>query len=296
MAALLSIFVLSDQLPPRETQTSINQSKALITSDRSFTATLEKALPPHAMVFQLPVMKYPESWPIGQMGDYEHFRPYLYSRDLRFSYGNDKGRGQDDWQFEVERQPPLEMAALLERVGFNAIYINRSGYADRGFTLIDGLQKGGRSQLIESPAHDLVAVLLRPAKDPVMPETPPAFKHGWYAGESNAQGDSWHYSKGDSELTLSNRSSASYKVRVRFELASPSPRTVEMWHGKTQLYRSPSLTSAKTAVSLLLELLPGETALLFKTQPAVVFPGNPDTRLLGFLLYNLHVAKEREGS
>ena len=54
-------------------------------------------LPPGAMVFQLPVMAFPEVAPAHNLGDYEHFRPYLATRALRFSYGMLKGRSRHRW-------------------------------------------------------------------------------------------------------------------------------------------------------------------------------------------------------
>jgi len=43
-------------------------------------------------VFQLPVVDFPEVPAHLGVADYAFFRPYLYSRALRFSYGSDKGR------------------------------------------------------------------------------------------------------------------------------------------------------------------------------------------------------------
>ena len=289
MATALAALILWDQLPPTATQSSLAPIQAMISSDRAFAVGLEKALTPRAMVFQLPAMRFPESWPIAQMGDYEHFRPYLYSNDLHFSYGDDKGRGRDDWQFSVEKLPAEEMIAALERYGFAAIYINRKGYDDNGVKLIDGLQAAGRTRIMESPAHDLVSILLSPSDHPVLPETPPQFKSGWYSEEGNRVGDTWHCSSGNAELTLHNSSSVTRKVRVEFELASYSTREVEIAVKGAVLYKSPTLNANRIAQSLILDLPPCATTLLLKTQPPVTFPGSADTRVLGFVLYNLHV-------
>jgi phosphoglycerol transferase len=289
LSALLLTLVLWDQLPPTTTQSDLSSIAAMISSDRAFTNDLEKALPPGALVFQLPAMKFPESWPIVQMGDYEHFRPYLYSKDLHFSYGDDKGRGRDDWQFAVEHLPPAEMIAALEKYGFAAIYINRRGYEDGGRKLIEGLQGAGRQKLIESPAHDLVSVLLAPSQNPIMPETPPQFVHGWYTEEGDAKDQTWHCSSGDAEVILHSNLLVPRKVQVEFELAAPSTRTVELWAKGALVYSSPTLNANKVPHSMILELPPGATTLTFRTQPPVIFPGNADTRLLGFVLYNLRV-------
>ena len=75
------------------------------------------------------------------MQDYEHFRPFLWTRTLRFSYGTDKGREREGWQRHVwERLMPKEMVAYLEGHGFDAIMINRRGFADNARSLESGLQ------------------------------------------------------------------------------------------------------------------------------------------------------------
>lgn len=290
-AVALSVLVVWDQVPPRESEASLAEVEKTVSSDRTFALTMEKKLPPHAMVFQLPVMKFPESWPIQQMGDYEHFRPYLHTSSLRYSYGSDKGRAEENWQLDVERRPAPEMVAALEKIGFSAVYINRKGYADNGDALIAALQGAGRSVDLESPAGDLAYVRLTPAAHPILPESPPYFVTGWYAEEGSPPGDTWHYSNGNAELILSNPSSAPQAVTISFQLASPSPRTVEVWEGNKVLYKSPYLNMQHVDCSISLVLKPGTTTLSFKTEPPVTFPGNPDTRLLGFLLYNVNVKK-----
>lgn len=293
---LLVGLICWDQLPLQKTAESLARTEMRVSSDRAFTAAMEDALPPSAMVFQLPVMPFPESWPIHQMTDYEHLRPYLYSTDLHFSYGSDKGRAREKWQDVAARQPVPELVATLERAGFAALYINRKGYPDGGAALLTKLREAGRTTVIESPAGDLVCVLLHPAVSPELPQSPPYFSAGWYGEEGNAQGDTWHYSKGDAEIVLFNTSSHPQSRRFSFQLASPSPRTVEIWVKDRMLYRSPDLSFERVSHSLTLSLAPGETTLTFKTQAPVTFPHNPDTRLLGFLLYNPRLEVAPDGA
>jgi phosphoglycerol transferase len=289
---VLAVAIAWDQLPPRMSKAYIAGIEARVASDRAFTAAMEKALPPSAMVFQLPVMSYPESWPIVKMADYEHLRPYLYSSSLHFSYGSDKGRARDGWQLPTSRLPVPDMVATLERAGFSAVYINRQGYADGGAALLAGLQAAGRTETIESSAGDLVCVRLHAASTPELPDSPPEFAAGWYDEESDATGDVWRYSSGNAELVLSNVASNPQHRRLRFELASPSPRTVTISVESGVLYRSPELGGERLAVSLPLLLAPGTTRLAFTTEPPIRFPYSPDQRLLGFLLYNLKLESD----
>lgn len=160
---------LWDQLPPPRSDASIYQTEKIIDSDRALVRKIESTLPKESMIFQIPVMDFPESSPIHEMGDYEHFRPYLFSKHLRLSYGSNKGRPREGWQREVARLPPAEMASRLENYGFGAIYLNRKGYHDRGERIISGLKAVGKPVLAESPLGDIVAIKLFPSKTPALP-------------------------------------------------------------------------------------------------------------------------------
>jgi phosphoglycerol transferase len=291
-AALTIPVILWDQLPPKQTDEAIERVAASVKADRLFTSGMEKALPPGAMVFQLPVMLFPEAWPIHEMGDYEHLRPYLHSKSLRFSYGSNKGRSDTAWQTEAEQKPPAELARLLEMAGFAAIYINRKGYADNGAALIGGLQAAGYNTIIESPAHDLACVLLKPSATPTLPARPPEFSKGWYGPEGDPKSESWQCSKGDAEILLHNESEQVQTVQVSFQLSSHSPRTVRLEADGVFIYESPVLSPQKLSHFFSLKLKPGATKLSFATAPPVTFPGNPDTRAIGFMLHNFRVTPE----
>ncbi len=102
-------------------------------SDRDFVHRIESSLPKESMVFQLPLMRFPESSPINRMSDYSHFKGYLHSRHLRWSYGAVKCRQADIWQRRIiNGQPVPKMVESLVAANFAGIYIDRRGYADDG--------------------------------------------------------------------------------------------------------------------------------------------------------------------
>lgn len=94
--------------------------------DRDFVQRVEAALPRGAAVFQLPVMRFPEESFLA-MPAYDHFRPYLYSTHVRWSYGAVKGREGDRWQCAVVQRPLPEFIRELRENGFSGITINRRG-------------------------------------------------------------------------------------------------------------------------------------------------------------------------
>jgi hypothetical protein len=93
--------------------------------------TLERALPDGAMVLQLPFRTYMNESDVGRMKRYDHFKPYLASRHLRFSYpalSNEQVR----WQQAAARLDLRTLASRLAGQGFSAVLIDRYGYEDDG--------------------------------------------------------------------------------------------------------------------------------------------------------------------
>jgi len=289
MAAALTIVILWDQLPRQVSQSQIDELDTKITSDRVFAHQMESELPPAAMVFQLPLMRFPEYPAPFKMTDYEHFRPYLHTRSLRYSYGDDKGRGREDWQFEMQRLPVADMIQKLEEYGFRALYVNRSGYADRAEKLIQDCAAAGRARSIGSPAGDLTSIFLNAASKPALPPPWPEFRKGWYFEEHDNTGAIWRWSNGNAELRMTNNSEKLQRFRVRFTLLSVNARTVEIWNDRKLLYQSAVAPTAPVPVSLELNIRPGYERLSFKTQPPVGVAGSVDKRLFGFAVHNLSV-------
>jgi phosphoglycerol transferase len=105
-------------------------------SDSDFVHGIEASLPPRAMIFQLPYIAFPANAPVNKMvQDHEHFKAYLHSKALRWSYGATIGEKDDLWQKEVAAKPVGDLVQEISRAGFLGIYINRDGYADGAIAL-----------------------------------------------------------------------------------------------------------------------------------------------------------------
>jgi len=152
--------------------------KARVIADRDLAANLEDKLEAGGMIYILPVLNFPE--PFGGRVPYKLFsscdpmRPFLYSSKLRYSYGSNKGRQGADWQFDVQRLPPAEMAAVLESYGFSGILLNREVYADRGEQLLAAFAEAGWPMEFEQGIdNEWVFIPLNPAEKPVLPTLTP---------------------------------------------------------------------------------------------------------------------------
>ncbi len=169
-ALTVTAVALCDQIPWHAAET-IGPVTAATSSDGLLVRNLEAGLPAGAMIFQLPVVDFPEGTRVRGTVDYDHFRPYLFSSHLRFSYGADKGRPREAWQHRAEALPPEAMAEALERIGFSGLLVNRRAYEDGGRDLREQLAAGGRREAWESPDHDFLFIRLRPVATPNLPDT-----------------------------------------------------------------------------------------------------------------------------
>jgi hypothetical protein len=178
-AAFACLVILWDQVPRPPTADEQATIARQVAADREFTEKMEAALPDRAMVFQMPVMEFPES-PAPGVPPYDHFRPYLYSKNLRYSFGSMKGRDREKWQPELQAKffegatldqqagmirvnPGNARAAVaeLERLGFSAIYINRNGFPDRGKGIEEALLDMGYTKPpIRNATGDLACIVL----------------------------------------------------------------------------------------------------------------------------------------
>jgi hypothetical protein len=129
-------------------------------SDGDFVRGIESQVPKGSMIFQLPYHPFPEAGSVVSMADYDLFRGYLHSDDLRWSYGIVKGRG-DDWGADVSRKPVPEMVRDVRAAGFAGIYLDRFGYQDGGAAIDPQLIQATGSTPLKSPDQRLFFYRLR---------------------------------------------------------------------------------------------------------------------------------------
>jgi hypothetical protein len=265
LAAPLAISVIGlwEILPPTAGG-NIQQVSTVVDSDRNFAQTMEATLPKGGMVFQLPVMDFPES-PIPGVGAYDHYRPYLYTHDLRYTYGTDKGRPDNAWQRVVGGMKPAAQVAALERYGFSGIYVNTSGYPDHGQALLDGYKAAGRTEVIQSPLKDLFCVVLEPSPNPELPPPGPFFASGWYAEQDSPNGQRDHLSRGNGVLILTNPSDTPQQKYATFYIVTIVPRVVTINGGGAFESWHVDQSHPAAVPNLLLTLAPGENRIEFTT-------------------------------
>jgi phosphoglycerol transferase len=125
---LLVMGFLDEKAPPGHL--AYAEHRDAYQNDLTFVAAIESRLPAGSMVFQLPYNTFPGGPTQVNMLAYDHFRVYLASKTLRWSYGAMWGRNADSWYAATAALPPQDLVAKLAAAGFSGIYINRDGHAD----------------------------------------------------------------------------------------------------------------------------------------------------------------------
>jgi hypothetical protein len=112
------------------------------------------------MIFQLPVRPYPFDSRVFRMGPFEHFRPYLVSRHLRWSYP-----ALTAAQVREEgRRAGGDVAALPARLaqdGFAAVVVDRLGYPDGGDGIVTAIQTATGRAGVLAESERYIALDLR---------------------------------------------------------------------------------------------------------------------------------------
>lgn len=181
---------LWDQIPRRATAEKLAVVAADFAADRALGEKIEAELHPGARVFQLPVMDFPEGSPRHRLMAYDHFRAYLGTETIRFSFGTRKGRAIGRWQQDFARLPPEELLTNLEQIGFDALLIDPRGYPDTEPIKALLAAAARRARTIDLGEDPRLLLKLQPAEAPRPPlAREPTLGQGWYTRRSWSEDD-----------------------------------------------------------------------------------------------------------
>jgi phosphoglycerol transferase len=270
-------------------------------SDEAYFAQVENQLGEGATVFALPYAPFPESPPIVNMADYSHLRGYLHS-DLRWSYGGVKGE-ESEWQPIALQDGIAAALPKLVVAGFDAIYVNRLGYADAGAKVEAEIIRliGPHAPLVNADGTlavydlrsyakslDIFGTRL-PSRESVLFPTRVTYGIGFYPVES-AGTDLWRWAKGSAELTLVNPSTKPTKVVLRGSVrVADTTATILVRIGDPETRLRPVNGLAEFAIPTTVE--PGTTRVQISTDSSATTSAG-DTRDLRQLLRNFAVVPQ----
>jgi hypothetical protein len=290
LASATAILGLLDQLPSPPPQAEIQALAKVVENDRSFSQKLEADLPPGTMIFQVPVMNFIDADRINECTAYEHLRPYLWTKTLRFSFGSVQGRTREAWQAAIMKLPTEQLVATLEQFGFGALYLDRRAFTDRAEATIKELGRLGKTQLIEDDAHDLVCVRLTPSPNPSFPHSVDAAqivnKRGWIWPEKTEKGTCL-WAGGDATLYFVNEGEVGRNFHLTCKLTTYVSRRVEIEFEGRSIWGAELAPGQIMPVDIRLTAKSGRNHLYFKTDAPPVVPQNSQMVRLSFGLMNL---------
>ncbi|MFZ5496154.1 MAG: hypothetical protein ACOZE5_12570 [Verrucomicrobiota bacterium] len=302
LALLLAGFALWEQTPALGDATVRAGNQARWEAMRRVTADLEAALPAGALVFQLPVVPFPEAGPVGRMPDYAHMLPLLFSRSLHFSYGHLRPSPWLAWGRHVGRLPPAEMIPALERTGFSVLWLDRRAYADEGASLASQLRAAGALEWPLPPDAPQVRIFrLRPAANPQLPDLrDPRLREpwdpdtprphllawtGWHPLETLGA-NRWRWAVREATLGCWHDGPPAAGT-LRFRVQAPAGSTVVLRQAGREIWRGRP-GADETAVPL--DLGTGLNLLVWQLEGRTFRPGGNDPRELGFMVENLSLS------
>jgi hypothetical protein len=272
-----------------------------VQNDQAFCRTLEDTLPPGAMIFQLPLMNFIDGDPIGGMGSYEHVRPYLWTKHLRFSFGSVQGRRREDWQEQIAAMPITRAAQTLERLGFAGLYFNRKAYTDGAAAMLTELANHGWTQVVEDNAGEQVCVLLHPSPHPMLPHSDAAaqivYQGNWSYGSYGLRDRGSRPARWACERTASlyfvNEHPQPCSFHLTAMIAASSPRRVEIQFQGRTIWSGQLEPGESQPLDLHLLARPGRNYLYFKNDRPVEPPvGQPLAVRVAQCLIDLQIVKD----
>ena len=269
-------------------------------TDASFGHAVERALPRGSKVFELPYQAFPGYPPPGRILVYDGGKPYLHTTGIEWSFGSLVGRPAN-WSADLSTASSQGLVPTVAAAGFNAIYVDRYGYADGGRSLERILRRDlgapvafsndGRYALYDLreyrqslEARMGSAAVAAAGLDALYPVTL-TLSQGFYGPESNAD-EQWQWSAGPAvELQISNPAPSARSVVFSTRIAARVGKaSVEIAYPDGSRARL-TTTSTPRLVRRVLTIPPGVSDIDVEStaSPGAGNPGDPRTLYLQFV-------------
>lgn len=230
IAFIILLIGIYDQVP-KTLIPNYDSIKEEYMSDELFVKSIEDKMPKNSMIFQMPYVPFPENPPVNNMGDYELFKGYLHSNNLKWSYGSFKGEQFDLWQREISNLPIEEMIEKIILKGFDGIYIDRAGFNDK--SIEENIGNIVKSEPIISNDKRLVFYDISEYAKKLRNEyTNEEWNYkeyminnplilSWNGEFSNLEGtkdNNWRWCSNNGELDMNNTSDISRKIKLEMKI------------------------------------------------------------------------------
>lgn len=305
LAAAIGLAGWFEQTPWYGYESARTKAAAQLAADRATVAAIEQSAGQHAAVFQLPVVPFPEAGRTVHMADYEHFRPYLLSDSLLFSYGGLRGPTSANWTAATARLAPASMVTRLKGTGFSVLWIDRRGYADNADALLAQLRALGLTEISTPRSGEIAVFRLVPHSPSLAPDlsdarilplwdsfagnpsdgSPWLLDCGNWSPAERAPGRVWRWARRSATLGIDWRGPAT-EAELRFTANSAGDARLSIRAGDREVAHVVLVGGQRLDYRVPLRLEPGLQRLTFE------YPGRlrrlgRDSRQIGFMIDNL---------
>ena len=298
LLSILFLFSIWEQIPFASGITyadSTKKYKDKFDSDKTFILQIEKILGNDGMIFQLPYYKFPEMGKVKDLDDYEMFKGYLFSDNIKWSYGGYKGRNSDLWNRYITSLSVKEMLEKISIAGFNGIYIDRKAYTEDEYTKLENeISEITKEKSYISNDKDLVFFDLtnynnnlknRYSKEQLENEKNKVLKvlimsEGFYENEQ-LENKKWKWMKDSSSIVIENNLNESINVNYVLEsvVFSEYPENSDLiveFNGKKYKYL---VNNKGTVLNLSFKLIKGKNMIRLYTNAKRVDSGSDPRKL-----------------
>jgi phosphoglycerol transferase len=272
--------------------------KAEYQNDAEFFQRVEASAPARSMIFQLPAHVFPE----GE--SYDHFKAYLHTRNLRWSYGAMKERPASLWQNEIAALPLAQMVEALATVGFCGLFNDRWLYKTGGAELEAELSKLLATQPLASGDNrfsyfDLTEYQRKlkasfsesewRARQERLSNLILNYWRGEFSGLEGVPGNNWRWCGSDGELQIENSLARPRRVQIEMSISAANPGTLRIaspFFAETLPVNNQPQPFAKS-----FELAPGKHSIYFNCDAAPA-QSEIDRRELVFRVNNFKLIEQ----
>lgn len=300
----LLIFGIYDQTTPFF-KPDYKRLKEEYVKESGYINSIEQRMPKGAMIFQLPYVPFPENPTVFRMTEYDHFRGYLQSKTLRWSYGAMKGREGDLWQRNIVAKPISTMIEELAFVGFQGIYLDRFGYIDNGKEIEKKLIDILKTQPFESQNKRLAFYnfdnyinslqmkynekQLKDKKESILNALQVNWNNGFYDLE-NSPKVNWRWCNSSGDLVIYNPLNKTRKAKIDMALATAYEEISNLIIKGETISEVVKINNIGNIFSRIIDIEPGTNIIKFSTDAKkVIAPG--DSRDLYFKVINFKMIR-----
>ena len=154
--SIILLFTLYDQT--QDTEFYNKNDMELYIQDKKFIGNIENIMPSESSIYQLPTIPFMDNGNhvMSKYGFYDHYKNfigYIFSKKLKWSYGAEIGRVENEWYKKVNEMDTHNLLNEIYYAGFYGLYIDKGLIGNE--ELADKIEEDLKDILKQEPlAHE----------------------------------------------------------------------------------------------------------------------------------------------